>query len=204
MSDGQSDYLRWLHDRPTKEQVRAVERLAGLYPMTEFPHVPRRFTWEYVEGALHPGICELLCIRAGDQPIVMPHRTMFEFMRAMRDLAPLARKHLGPDISGLGSSYYSVAAGLSTHTDNDYVQALPGTFLSVWVALADVTERNGPLVIEGQARLCKKGDALVFDGDLPHRSCAGEGPRPVALFTYIKTGMPFRPGTQQKREEVPV
>ena len=163
-----------------------------------------RFTWEHVRGAVHPQVCDIMRELAGDQPIVMPHRALMVFRDSMKDLAHLARRHLGPDVSGLGSSYYSHAAGLSTHTDNDYVQALPGTFLSVWVALADVTERNGPLVIEGQARLCKKGDALVFDGDLPHRSCAGEGPRPVALFTYIKTGSPFRPGERQKRAEVPV
>ena len=56
--------------------------------------------------------------------------------------------------------------------------------------------------MEGRALLCSKGDALVIDGDMPHRSCAGSGPRPVALFTYIKTGYPFRPGKQQQRAEV--
>lgn len=164
-----------------------------------------RWTYELVPGAVHPEGCDALRRVAGDvDHIAMPHRESETFLVGMKVCAPLARKYLGPNVSGLGSDYFGVAAGLATHTDNDYVQALPNTFLSVWLALADVTETNGPLVIDGKAILCKKGDAVIIDGDTPHRSCAGTGPRPVALFTYIKTGSPFRPGNTQKREEVPL
>lgn len=152
--------------------------------------------------------CQALRDAAGDRDrIIMPHRTVPQFMIGMRMLAPLARIHLGTsDISGLGSDYFSVSAGFSTHTDNDYVQALPGTFCSVWLPLLDITEDNGPLVIDGKAILCKAGDAVILDGDTPHRSCAGKpgAPRPVALFTYIVKGKPFRPGFTQQRSEVPL
>ena len=164
-----------------------------------------RWTYELVRHVAPPEACDELIAAAGPaRHIAMPHRHHAPFLKAMKTLAPLARHVLKGNVSGLGSDYFGVAAGLATHTDNDYVQALPGTFLSVWLALADVTEHNGPLVIDGKAILCKKGDAVIIDGDTPHRSCAGTGPRPVALFTYIQTGKPFRPGNTQKREEVPL
>jgi hypothetical protein len=153
--------------------------------------------------ALDGGSCDALIEAAGGaERIVMPHRSHPAFAHGMAGCARFARTVLGPDISGLGSDYFAVSAGFKTHTDNDYVQALPGTFASVWVPLADVTEHNGPLAIGGKIVLCRKGDVLLIDGDTPHRSCAGHGPRPVALFTYIRRGMPFRAGEQQKRAEV--
>ncbi len=165
-------------------------------------------TWshELIMGAVPPDHCEALLESAGAADrIIMPHRTHGAFRIAMGLLADHASRKLGPHpISGLGSDYFATSAGFATHKDNDYVQALPGTFMSVWLPLADVTEENGPLVIEGKPIFCRKGDVLLIDGDTPHRSCAGRGPRPVALFTYIKSGSPFRPGNQQKREEVPL
>lgn len=153
--------------------------------------------------ALHRSWCEALIDAAGDaERISMPHRIIPMFLDAMKLCAPLAGQYLTGPISGLGSDYFSQAAGLATHTDNDYVQALPGTFLSVWVALGDVTRWNGPLVVDGEPVYCARGDAIIIDGDTPHRSCAGTGPRPVALFTYIQRGMPFRPGNTQQRAEV--
>lgn len=161
--------------------------------------------WYRISGALEPARCDALIEAAKDaERIVMPHRTHPPFMVGMQKCAAFARIYLGLEVSGLGSDYFGVSAGFATHTDNDYVQALPGTFLSAWIALADVTDRNGPLVIGGRPILCHKGDAILIDGDTPHRSCAGTGPRPVALFTYIKTGYPFRPGKTQQRAEVPL
>lgn len=148
--------------------------------------------------------CDWLIESAGSaERISMPHRTHPPFLEIMRsiELRWRVEAELG-EASGLGSDYYSVSAGLGTHADNDYVQALPGTFLSIWIALGDVTEQNGPLVIDGKAILCGKGDAVMIDGDTPHRSCAGQGPRPVALFTFIRKGCPFRPGKTQQRAEV--
>lgn len=147
--------------------------------------------------------CDALLEAAGDaQHIQMPHRTHPAFLLGMRACADIARKWLGPDVSGLGSEYFAASAGSATHLDNDFVQALPGSFMSVWLALGDVTEKNGPLAFDDRIITCKKGDAIIIDGDTPHRSCAGQGPRPVALFTYIKRGMPFRPGRTQQRAEV--
>ncbi len=151
--------------------------------------------------------CDALLEAAGAADhIQMPHRTLPAFMVGMKACAKFAREWLGPDVSGLGSEYFAASAGSATHLDNDFVQALPGSFMSVWLALDDVTDRNGPLFFTGDTRplLCKKGDAIIIDGDTPHRSCAGHGPRPVALFTYIKAGFPFRPGKTQQRAEVAV
>lgn len=162
-------------------------------------------SWAHVPAIIGPEECAaVVAATAGARRLVMPHRTHEAFAVLMRDLAPLVQPALGLNVSGLGSDYFSESAGLPTHVDNDYVQALPGTFASVWLALADVTLDNGPLVIDGRAITCKMGDAIVIDGDTPHRSCAGRGPRPVALCTYIRPGSPFRPGNQQKREEVPL
>lgn len=132
--------------------------------------------------------------------ITMPHRTIPAWKLALQGCAPLARRYLGPAISGIGSYYFSQSAGYATHLDNDYVQALPGCFLTVWLALADVGMDNGPLVIDGQAIPVPMGSALVLDGDLPHRSCAGRGPRPVAVLTYLKSGTAFRAGREERVE----
>lgn len=149
--------------------------------------------------------CDALLEAAGDRTHeIMPHRTIPAFLLGMKQCAKYARSALGQDISGLGSNYYSRSAGFATHTDNDYIQALPGAMVSVWVPLADVTEQNGPLVIHRKPILCRKGDVLLIDGDTPHRSCAGYEPRPVALFTYIKAGAAFRPGRTQQRAPVVV
>lgn len=161
--------------------------------------------YQHLHDVVEHDTCDALIESAGSSDrIIMPHRTRPQFLLGMKICAKFARHFLGPNISGLGSDYFSVSAGFPTHTDNDYVQALPGTFVSVWLPLAPVTERNGPLVVKGRAILCSKGDALVLDGDTPHRSCAGRELRPVALFTYIKTGFPFRSGDQQQRAEVPL
>jgi hypothetical protein len=161
--------------------------------------------WKLLRDALDPDQCDALLQAAnGADRIVMPHRTIPQFLLGMRVCARFARHALGDDISGLGSDYFAASAGFATHTDNDYVQALPGTFVSVWVPLAHVTERNGPLVIGGNIITCRKSDVLLIDGDTPHRSCAGQGPRPVSLFTFIKRGFPFRPGRTQQRTEVNV
>lgn len=158
-----------------------------------------------LRGAVTPEGCDALLEAAGErQRIVMPHRTVPAFLLGMKVCANFARPALGDDISGLGSDFFAASAGFRTHTDNDFVKAVPGTFVSVWLALADVTERNGPLVIDGRPILCAKGDAILIDGDTPHRSCAGHGPRPVALFTYIKRGWPFEAGETQQRSEVPL
>ena len=164
------------------------------YDRDGFEIRPGAFGAYSANGLLHS-------VRDADR-ISMPHRTNESFLVAMRQCLPLAQMKLGPEVSGLGSDYFSVSAGFATHTDNDYVQALPGTFMSVWLPLVDITLKNGPLVIGGNPVLCLKGDAVLIDGDTPHRSCAGKGPRPVALFTYIQTGKPFGPGKTQQRAEV--
>lgn len=170
--------------------------------MVEFPDF-RRNGWELVDNALSIDRCEALIVPDVER-YTHPHRTDSIFMEAGHWLAPLARKWLGPSVSLLGSYYFSQSAGYATHRDNDFVQAVPGTFLTVWLALADVTAANGPLVVDGKMLIpVKAGQAIVLDGDLPHRSCAGHGPRPTALFTYLKTGSPFRPG-REERVEVPL
>lgn len=161
--------------------------------------------YEVIKAVMTHDACDALIEAAAfAHRIVMPHKDVQHFKAAMSMLAPIAREKLKGDVSGLGSDYFSTSAGFGTHTDNDHVQALPRTFLSIWLALADVTLENGPLIIAGKPILCAKGDALLIDGDTPHRSCAGRGPRPVALFTYIRKGSPFRAGDQQQRTEVPL
>ncbi len=160
--------------------------------------------WEIVADCYSSVDCEALITAAnGAERCTHPHRTIPLYLRALQDCANLARPHLGPHVSGLGSYYFSQSAGYGTHRDNDFIQAIPGTFLTVWLALADTGGSNGGLVIDGKLMVVPKGSALIIDGDLPHRSCAGFGPRPVCVLTYLKTGMPFRAG-REERVEVPL
>lgn len=160
--------------------------------------------WEIVPSALTIDQCQALIDAAGDaERLTLPHRTIPAFMVALKMGSDLARPWLGDRVSGLGSYYFSRTAGYSTHRDNDFVQAIPGSFLTVWLALAPVAQFNGPLVVDGEPLHCDAGDAILLDGDLPHRSCAGFGPRPVVVLTYIKTGFPFRAG-REERAEVPL
>ena len=160
--------------------------------------------WEIIEGVYLPDDCAALIEAAGDaERLTHPHRVNPAFMNAMRAGADLARHHLGPEVSGLGSYYFSQSAGYATHADNDFVQAIPGSFLTVWLALADTGNGNGGLVIDRQLMVVPKGSAIILDGDVPHRSCSGFGPRPVCVLTYIKKGFPFRAG-REERVEVPL
>ncbi len=159
--------------------------------------------WEIVEG-WPVDACAGLILSAGDhERITHPHRSIPVFMGALTVCAMLARRYLGPDVSGLGSYYFSQSAGYAEHRDNDFIQAIPGSFLSVWLALADTGNGNGGLVIDRKLIVVPKGSAIILDGDTPHRSCAGFGPRPVLVLTYIKTGFPFRAG-REERVEVPL
>ena len=161
--------------------------------------------WEIFPGGCYwPEGCDELIAAAGDaERLTHPHRVSPLWMQAMKFCGAWTKQYLGPDVSGLGSYYFSQSAGYATHLDNDYVQAIPGSFLTVWLALADVGNGNGGLVIHGKLIPVSKGSAIVLDGDVPHRSCSGFGPRPVCVLTYIKKGFPFRAG-REERVEVPL
>ncbi len=159
--------------------------------------------WEIVPGYPLEDCDDLVAGAGYYERLTHPHRNDPLFMHAMLHCASLARLYLGPEISGLGSYYFSQSAGYAEHRDNDFVQAIPGSFLSVWLALADTGNGNGGLVIDRKLIVVPKGSAIILDGDTPHRSCSGFGPRPVLVLTYIKTGYPFRAG-REERVEVPL
>ncbi len=159
--------------------------------------------WEIVKSCSIDECAILIGAAGSHERITHPHRTMLPFKGAMRQCADLARKHLGHEVSGLGSYFFSQSAGYAEHRDNDFIQAIPGSFLTVWLALADTGNGNGGLVIDRKLIIVPKGSAIILDGDTPHRSCAGFGPRPVLVLTYIKTGYPFRAG-REERVEVPL
>ncbi len=159
--------------------------------------------WE-ITHAYPEDACDALIEAAGNQErIIHPHRTIPLWLSAMKVCANTARRYLGPAVSGIGSYYFSQSAGYDTHRDNDFLQARPDTFLTVWLALADAGGMNGGLVIDRKLIAVAKGSAIILDGDLPHRSCTGFGPRPVCVLTYIQKGMPFRAG-REERVEVPL
>ncbi len=146
-------------------------------------------------------MCDQLVEAAGNaERLTHPHRVNPVFLDTMKVCANLARKYLGLHVSGLGSYYFSQSAGYAEHRDNDFIQAVPGTFLTVWLALADTGNGNGGLVIDRKLIAVPKGSAIILDGDTPHRSCSGFGPRPVCVLTYIKTGSPFRAGREERVE----
>ncbi len=159
--------------------------------------------WEIIPGSTGRACDELIAAAGDHERLTHPHRTIPAFMEAMKGFAWWAEHYIKSPVSGLGSYFFSVSAGYSNHTDNDYVQAMPGTFLSIWLALADTGGMNGGLVIGGKLLEVPKGSAIILDGDVVHRSCAGFGPRPVLVLTYIKKGYPFRAG-REERVEVPL
>jgi ectoine hydroxylase-related dioxygenase (phytanoyl-CoA dioxygenase family) len=84
-------------------------------------------------------------------PIPMPHRVHPVFLEMMRypPVVSIAERILGGTASGIGGEFFYMkpgTPGFSSHQDNAYVQAPPDAFISVWTALADVTQENGALI----------------------------------------------------------
>jgi ectoine hydroxylase-related dioxygenase (phytanoyl-CoA dioxygenase family) len=141
--------------------------------------------------------------------VPMPHRLRPEFLDAMREpaIVALARGVIGP-CDGLGSDYFyhpPGAPGLAVHTDNDYVEAPEGAFVSIWIALVDVTPENGCLYSDADIPL-EKGDAVLIGQSVPHGSHQNRtgACRNALLLTYLAHGADFRPGKTQNRTRVPL
>jgi ectoine hydroxylase-related dioxygenase (phytanoyl-CoA dioxygenase family) len=121
-----------------------------------------RNTGFYIEPAIFsPEFCDELIAIANDFPAVkagdfrtalQPHRQAGAFLKALRHprVAEILAQILGGKVSGLQTQFFygkPETPGFHPHQDSRYVNAAPGKFVSVWVALTDVSRENGGLYI---------------------------------------------------------
>lgn len=96
---------------------------------------------------------EFPAVKQGDyRTVLQPHRHSEAFLEAMRHprVVRIVRQMLGDEISGIQTQFFygkPGTPGFQPHQDNRFVNALPGTFASAWVALSDVSKENGGLYI---------------------------------------------------------
>lgn len=120
--------------------------------------------------------------RAPTAPFMNPHETDAAFAAALCDPAIVAflEDLLGGPVSGLQSQYFPClpgTPGFAVHQDNHYVEAPRDSFASAWLALDDVDERNGALIVyPGSQR----------EPLLPVESVAGAEPHPTQAFNAIR------------------
>lgn len=123
---------------------------------------------EYAKTGLHleydvvaPEFCDRLIETATEFPavnqgdyrtVLQPHRHSEAFLEALRHprVIRIVRQMLGDEISGIQTQFFygkPGTPGFQPHQDNRFVNALPGTFASAWVALTEVSKENGGLYI---------------------------------------------------------
>jgi ectoine hydroxylase-related dioxygenase (phytanoyl-CoA dioxygenase family) len=92
-------------------------------------------------------------VKAGDyRTVLQPHRSAAKFLDALRHprVTAVMSRILGGKISGIQTQFFygmPGTPGFQPHQDNRFVNAPPGKFASAWVALTDVSKRNGGLFI---------------------------------------------------------
>ena len=121
-----------------------------------------RDTGFHVEPAIFsPEFCDQLvaianefpAVKAGDfRTALQPHRHSRAFLDALRHprVAEILVLILAGKVSGLQTQFFygkPQTPGFEPHQDSRYVNAQPGKFVSVWVALTDVSRENGGLYI---------------------------------------------------------
>ena len=88
-------------------------------------------------------------------------------------------------------SFFSpLKRGFNPHQDNTFVQAKENTFISAWVALTDVSSKNGGLIIWPQTHLAKQ---LLFDKTI-EKKITHQDPNANSSITIIPENYkPFSP-----------
>jgi len=131
-----------------------------------FANEPAKALGEYRNAGFHiepaifsPEFCDDLISIANEFPAVkggdfrtalQPHRHSPAFLDALRHprVAQILVQILGCKVSGLQTQFFygkPETPGFPPHQDSRYVNAPPGTFVSAWVALTDVSRENGGL-----------------------------------------------------------
>ena len=92
-------------------------------------------------------------VKSGDfRTVLQPHRISEKFMQMLvhPGIVRVVRQIVGEKISALHSQFFygkPETPGFQPHQDNRFVNAPAGQFVSVWIALTDVSKENGGLFI---------------------------------------------------------
>ena len=88
----------------------------------------------------------------GERPLMQPHRESPLFWDALREplLTSKISKLLASRVDGLQTEFFFSppgTRGFTKHQDNFFVEAPTGSFASAWIALTDISELNGGLIV---------------------------------------------------------
>ena len=94
-------------------------------------------------------------------PLMNPHTKSDIFLELMSDnkIIQFIEEYFDGSAMGLQTEFFFMppkTKGFTPHQDNTYVQADENSFVSAWVALTDVNEENGGLIIWPKSHIEKK------------------------------------------------
>lgn len=94
-------------------------------------------------------------------PLMNPHKKSDIFLKAMssKKITNFISNYFDGEVMGLQTEFFfmpSKTLGFTAHQDNTYVQADENAFISAWVALTDVSSKNGGLIIWPESHKEKK------------------------------------------------
>lgn len=98
-------------------------------------------------------------------PLMNPHKNSNSIMGAMGNkiIIRFIESYFKNEVYGLQTEFFFMpphTKGFTPHQDNTYVQADENSFVSAWVALTDVNEKNGGLIIWPMSHKEKKLQSL--------------------------------------------
>jgi len=110
-------------------------------------------------------------------PVMNPHREQPELLATMADerLVSIVRQLMDGTPLGLQTQYFFCrpgTRGFSAHQDNHYVRAPENKFVSAWLALDDVTAKNGALIVQPGSHQ----EPILEVRDIPQPSTFGQDP----------------------------
>ena len=98
-------------------------------------------------------------------PLMNPHKNSDIFLKAMSNkiIIEFAEAYFEGEVMGLQTEFFFMppsTKGFTPHQDNTYVEADEKSFISAWVALTNVNEVNGGLIIWPESHNEKKLDTI--------------------------------------------
>ncbi len=128
-------------------------------------------------------------------PLMNKHDTskeIFSFI-SNKKMVSIIEDYFSGKAMGLQTEFFFMppkTRGFNPHQDNTFVQAKENTFISAWVALTDVTSKNGGLIVWPQTHLAKQ---ISFD-KTSEKKIIHQDPNANSTITLIpKNYKPFCP-----------
>jgi len=133
-------------------------------------------------------------------PVMNPHREQPKLLATMADerVVSIVRRLMDGTPVGLQTQYFFCrpgTRGFSAHQDNYYVRAPQDKFVSAWLALEDVRQENGALIVQpGSHR-----EPVLEVREIPQPSTFGQDPNHnrqecVTPNVYPKVSVAVRQG----------